>query len=302
MDASIFSVNPDDAGYPPLLKESASAPAPLFYRGVLPPEGFPLLAIVGTRKATSEGVLLAKKVARECAERGFGIVSGLALGIDAAAHTGALSGEGYTLAVLANGLDTIYPREHNALGERILESGGGMVSEYPKGTPALPHQFLERNRIIAAISVATVVIEAPERSGAIATARNAAEEGREVFVFPGPANHPNYRGSHALIRKGARLVNSAADIFEDLGVKPKIEAQENLFSSSGSSEKPLKGPAENEAQDRILETLRESKKILSIDNLSQLTKLEPKIITRELAFLMLQGSVEEWRGGFRIKR
>ena len=297
MNSSIFTMNSNDTAYPALLRETAVPPSVLFYRGFMPSAGLPLLAIVGTRKATNEGKLLAKRISRECARKGFGIVSGLALGIDAAAHEGALAGDGYTLAVLANGLDEIYPRGHYGLAMRVLEAGGGIVSEYPKGTPALPHQFLERNRIIAGLCIATIVIEAPERSGAIATARNAAEEGREVFVFPGNPEHPNYRGCHTLIRKGARLVGGINDIFEDLNIETEKEENRGLFASNETMEKD----GENEAQNAILKILAENKKSLSIDKLSHLTKLEPKIISRELAFLMLREKIEEQNGVFKIK-
>lgn len=297
MNASIFSITPAEKEYPALLGEIAAPPNPLFCRGVLPPSGLPLLAIVGTRKATNEGRALAKKVAMECVRNGIGVVSGLAFGIDAAAHQGALSGGGYTLAVLGNGIDSIYPREHENLGRRILETGGCIVSEYPQGTPSLPHQFLERNRIIAGLSIATVVIEAPARSGAIATARLAAEEGRDVFVFPGSANHPNYRGSHTLIRNGARLVSSTADIFEDLGIR--ISEERKAASAQARSHETS---GENEIERLILESLERAREPLSIDNLVHSTKLEPKIISRELAFLILQEKVEESRNGFRLKR
>lgn len=300
MDASIFSVSPSDSDYPALLRELSGAPSPLFYRGLLPPKDLPLIAVVGTRKATPEGRTLARRIARACAERTIGVVSGLALGIDGAAHEGALAGGGRTFAVMANGLDRVYPPSHETLAARMLAAGGGIFSEYPAGTPALPHQFLERNRIIAGLCIATVVIEAPERSGAIATARNAAEAGREVFVFPGDPDHPNYRGAHRLIRNGARLVTSAEDIFEDMGIAgARKETQPKLFGEGEDGAVPT---GENEAQRALLAALATTQEILSIDKLVRSTKLEPKIVGRELALLLLSEKVEEERGGFRLKR
>ncbi|HDY73459.1 MAG TPA: DNA-protecting protein DprA [Candidatus Jorgensenbacteria bacterium] len=216
MEQSIYSVTHKETLYPYLLREITSPPSPLYYRGRLPERSEPLIAIVGTRKATARGKLFAKRLAQELAERRITVVSGLALGIDGAAHEGALLGGGKTIAVLANGLDSIYPREHRELAVRLLEQQGCIVSDYVLGTPPLPNQFLERNRIISGLCVAVVVVEAPARSGALSTARHAADQGRDVFVVPGPAESEYYRGSHALIRDGARLITTASDIFDDL--------------------------------------------------------------------------------------
>ncbi len=171
---------------------------------------------MGTRKATSQGRFIAKEIAKKLSEMGMVIVSGLAMGIDTAAHEGALAGAGRTIAVLACGLDNIYPRQNENLAKKIIGTGGAVISEYPVGTEAFKNQFLERNRIVSGLCIATIVVEAPRESGALVTARLAAEQGREVFVFPGPTNHPNYHGSHKLIRDGARLVSSIDDILEDL--------------------------------------------------------------------------------------
>lgn len=214
MDIKVIKLT--DKEYPRLLNETTSPPKVIFVRGKIFDLEKPTIAIVGTRKATSEGLRLAKQVAKTLAEKGFLIVSGLAMGIDTAAHEGALLAGGETIAVLGCGVDSIYPAQNENLGQKILASGGAIISEYPEGTPALPHRFLERNRIVAGLSLATIVIEAPAKSGALVTARFAAECGREVFVFPGFAGHPQYKGSHALIRDGARLVNSTEDVLEDL--------------------------------------------------------------------------------------
>jgi len=216
INMDIAEIKIKDKNYPPLLREIHEPPRKIFVRGKLPDFEKTFVAIVGTRKATEEGRALAKKTAKALAEKGMVIVSGLAMGVDAAAHEGALLGGGKTVAVLGNGIDMVYPAQNENLANKILKHGGAIISEYEPGTPAMPHQFLERNRIVAGLCQATIVIEAPAKSGAIVTARIAAEEGREVFVFPGPAGHPQHAGSHALIRDGARLVNSVEDILEDL--------------------------------------------------------------------------------------
>jgi DNA processing protein len=277
----INKLNFTEKDYPPLLREIVNPPQHLNYLGTLPPKDAKMIAIVGTRKATSEGKRIAKKIAKKLSAH-FIVVSGLALGIDAAAHEGALEGGGKTVAVLANGLSKIYPSSNENLAKKILEKGGCIFSEYEKDMPPLPHQFLERNRIISGLSVATVVIEAPERSGALVTARNAAEQGREVFVIPGPADHPNYRGSHLLIRKGARLVASAENILEDLGI-----------------EKTVNFPTEG-AQKIIFDILIEKGK-LDIYKITEYTKLPPEKVSEELTMMTLEGLIGEKEGKFWIK-
>ncbi len=181
--------------FPKLLKEIPSAPKKIYVLGNLPDlsDDSPIIAIVGTRKATDYGKRLAKEISQKLSEMGAIIVSGLAMGIDTAAHEGAVAAKGKTIAVLANGLNSIYPAQNENLAKKILEFGGAIISEYEPATPAYQNQFLERNRIVSGLSIATIVIEAPDRSGSIATARLAAKQGREVFILPGPTNHPNYR-------------------------------------------------------------------------------------------------------------
>ncbi|MDP2650618.1 MAG: DNA-processing protein DprA, partial [bacterium] len=204
--------------YPFLLKEIPNPPKQIYVRGVVPDLRLPAVAIVGTRKATTAGIGIAEGVAADLASRGITIISGLAMGIDTAAHRGALGVRGRTVAVLGNGISEIYPAQNERLAEEILETGGAIISEYPPGEPSFRGNFIHRNRIISGLSVAVVIIEAPLRSGALSTAGFAAEQGRNVFVVPGPVTHPNYVGSHALIRDGATLATGAADILEDLGL------------------------------------------------------------------------------------
>lgn len=292
MESAIQKILQNDSTYPPFLSEIQNPPRQIFFLGTFPICA-PCVAIVGTRKATSEGKKIAYTIAEELSKRGFCIVSGLAFGIDEAAHEGALSGHGKTIAVLANGLDTVYPKQHEQLAKKILAAGGALISEYILGTPALPHQFLERNRIVSGISAATVVIEAPIRSGSIATARHAAEQGRDVFVFPGNHSHPNYRGSHALIRNGARLVASIEDILEDLGVvAPEKNTQDDLL---------LKKYKDDALTFTILQTLYSHTTPLTIDKLSELTTLEPRTLTERISLLTIEGVLKEDRnGGFII--
>lgn len=204
----------DGAGYPSLLKEIATPPAELYLKGKLPTSA--CLAIVGSRRASAYGLRIAERLARELTEAGLCIVSGLARGIDTAAHRGALSGKGETIAVLGNGLSDPYPPENRRLGEEILEKGGALVSEFPMTYPVLPENFPRRNRIISGLSLGVVVVEADEKSGALITANFAAEQGREVFACPGPMDSVLSRGCHRLIQQGAKLVMEAADIFEEL--------------------------------------------------------------------------------------
>ncbi len=274
-----------DPSYPARFAPLPGAPAQLFVRGALPHEHIPAIAIVGTRKATREGREMARMLARTLAGHGIVIVSGLALGIDAAAHEGALDAHGKTVAVLGCGIDTIYPPSHESLGRRI-EERGALVSEYPPGTPAYPNQFLERNRIISGLSDGVVIVEAPIASGALATARHAADQGREVFVLPGPAGHPHYEGSHMLIREGARLIRNAADLMEDLPVLARVMAD------TPTSRVP--------SHDPILMVLATSTEPLSVDTIAEATTLEPNIVLARLTELTLDGAVRETKGKFTI--
>lgn len=285
--APIRTLHPNETGYPMLLKETPGAPETLFAMGNFDFSATPLVAIVGTRKATEEGLSLARKTASSLALRGIGVASGLAYGIDHAAHEGALSANGKTVAVLANGLDDVYPKEHRELAVRMLERGGAILSEYPPGTPPMPYRFLERNRIVSGISVATIVIEAPERSGALRTARDASEQGRDVLVFPGPAEHPNYRGSHALIRKGARLVSSFEDIAEDLS---------EIF---GVPQNGLVGETESETG-AVLSAIQNAGGSASMEEIAEATGRGMDAVSGALAMLSLEGIVREREGRFCI--
>jgi len=182
----------------------------------------PQIAMVGSRNATHGGRETARAFAAYLSRSGLTITSGLAVGIDAASHLGALDGPGGTIAVLAHGLDRIYPAEHEALAARIAEAGL-LVSEYPPGVAPLPHHFPERNRIIAGLALGTLVVEAGRRSGALQTARCASEYGREVFAIPGSIHNPLAKGCHALLKQGAKLVEEAADVLVELAGQLELD-------------------------------------------------------------------------------
>jgi DNA processing protein len=211
-----FILGHGDPRFPPLLKEIQGAPVLLFVRGDLKCLTKPQIAIVGSRNPTPQGKELAASFAKHFATLGLVVTSGLAIGVDGAAHKGALLGGGSTIAVLGNGLDTIYPSSHKALTEEIAAKGA-LLSEFPIGTPALPVHFPRRNRIISGLSMGTLVIEAALKSGSLVTAKFALEQGREVFAIPGSIHNAMAKGCHALIRQGAKLVETAEDVLEELG-------------------------------------------------------------------------------------
>lgn len=201
-----------DPAYPHLLKQIHDPPPRLFVRGRLP-EG-PCIAIVGSRRATPYGRRAARKLARDLSEAGVVVVSGLARGIDAAAHNGALEGATPTVAVMATGLDRIYPPEHAELADAIAQTGA-VITEAAEGTLPLPGYFPVRNRIISGLSLGVVIVEAAERSGALITARMALEQGREVFCVPGSIENPLTAGSHRMIKDGAKLVQTVEDVLDE---------------------------------------------------------------------------------------
>lgn len=204
-----------DPCYPPRLLDTADPPLLLYAQGHLGLLHADAVAIVGSRNPTPQGALNARDFAQVLGEAGWVVVSGLALGIDGAAHDGALAAHAGTIAVVGTGLDRVYPKRHLALAHRIARDGL-MLSEYALGTPALPPHFPQRNRLIAGLSRGTLVVEAALQSGSLITARMALEAGREVMAIPGSIHAPQSRGCHALIKQGAKLVESAQDVLEEL--------------------------------------------------------------------------------------
>jgi len=207
-------------GYPPLLAELYDPPAELFVRGELEALSAPGVAVVGARSCSAYGAQVARTVARELAAAGLVVVSGLARGVDGEAHRGALEAGGKTVAVLGCGIDRDYPRSHAELACRIVASGA-VVSEYPPGVEPAPWRFPARNRIIAGLALAAVVVEARERSGALITADFALELGRDVFAVPGEITSALSAGTNDLLRQGAAPLTSVRDVFEALGIEPE---------------------------------------------------------------------------------
>lgn len=278
-----------DAAYPPLLAEIPDPPFGIYFKGSLATTvRATTVAIVGTRKATAAGKNLAEEFGRVLADTGCAVVSGLAFGVDAAAHAGAISARGPTVAVLANGLNRVYPASHLRLAEHIIEGGSALLSEYPPGSSPLAHRFLERNRIISGLSRAVLAIEVPERSGVLATARFALDQNRDLFVAPGPVDHPNYRGSHRLIRAGATLVAEPRDLLEDMG-----------FECPAG---PLIGGAETPEEENVLAVIRSAGRPLAIDEIIEAATLTSSMVNRTLTTLILKNAVREENGGYTVKQ
>jgi len=271
------------------LTEMPWQPFGLYLKGALFDEA-PHIAIVGTRRATEEGRALAREFGNFFGACGVSLVSGLALGIDGEAHRGTLEALGKTIAVLPCGLDRIYPREHEFLAKEILSSGGTLVSEYPLGSISYPARFIERNRIISALSRGVIVIEAPEGSGALATARFALEQNRDVFVVPGPMKHPNYAGSHTLIRDGAELISSPEDVLFSLGIERKQTKQKVVTNHI----------LLDENKKAILNCLQ-ALSAQSAEEIAVHASLSPDVVQQELALLIISNLIKEESSGRYIR-
>ena len=215
MKLGIRLVSWRESAYPPLLREIYDPPALLFYRGALPDPEKPLVAVVGTRRPSSAAAARAFALGRELGEAGIPVVSGLALGIDSMAHRGNIEGRAPTIAVLGSGPDEVYPSSNRDLARKILETGGAICSEYPPGTRPFKGHFPERNRIISALARGTVIVEAPEKSGALITARFALEQGRDLWVDSVGAASSRGKGTARLAEDGARVISSASGILAE---------------------------------------------------------------------------------------
>lgn len=272
-----------DGLYPKALKEIPSPPEKIFVRGNIAADE-KCLAVVGTRKPTRYGIEAAEKIIRELADAAnLTIVSGLALGIDTIAHAEAMKKGLRTIAVLGSGIDknSIYPAQNKNLAERIIESGGAVVSEYPRGTPPLKQHFPERNRIISGFSLGTLIIEAKEKSGALITARFALEHNREVFAVPGPIFSSSAAGTNWLIKKGAKLTTSAEDILEELRITPMIK--ERSAQKISLLQKEEKTVFEAIAIDALtVEEIKEKTGLSTPDILSSLSMLELKNLAKRI--------------------
>ena len=280
-------LQPGDERYPALLGVTPSPPR-LQIRGSLEPSDALAIAIVGSRRPTPYGIEVAESLAAELAARGVTIVSGLARGIDAAAHRGALQGGGRTLAVLGNGIDVVYPPENRDL-LRAIEGQGAVISQFPKGTAPLPHNFPARNRTIAGLTLGVVVVEAGERSGALITAGLAADLGREVFAVPGRVTSEVSRGSHGLLRDGAILVRDWADIVQELP-EPRRRAVGAPAAGSAETERTVTG-----TEAIVLAALKPDEP-LHIDELTALVALTPGRLASALVTLELEGRARQLEG------
>jgi len=276
--------------YPDMLQQVRGAPLLLFVNGRIDSLHLPSLAVIGSRNPTRGGIQNAVDFSRHLARTGYTIVSGLAQGIDTAAHRGALDADGRTVAFLGHGIDRVYPSQNYELAHQIAETGA-LVTEYPIGAPPDRRHFPERNRLISGLTLGTLVIEAARRSGSLITARLAAEQGREVFALPGSIHNPLARGCHELIRQGAKLVETAADIGAELAPLTG-HLQQNIIKSTDNT-----APLQDDDGDYA-----ELRKALShdpttIDELETRSGLTIDQLSSMLLILELQGEIEALSGG-----
>ena len=278
----------DDTRYPQALLQTADPPLLLYTIGRCELLNTPSIAIVGSRNPTPQGADHARAFAEHLGRAGFTIVSGMALGIDGAAHGGALAGGAGTIAVVGTGLDRVYPRAHRALAHQIAERGL-IVSEFELGTEPLAANFPQRNRIIAGLSVGTLVVEAALESGSLITARHAVEAGRDVFAIPGSIHSPQSRGCHALIKQGAKLVDDVSDVLDELqGASRRAPA---LVAASAASADAASAPQ----RDPLLAAMGYDP--VDLDQLQARTGWPTAQLNARLLELELQGDVARLAGG-----
>lgn len=282
---NIMVFSDKDSEYPPLLKQIPDNPPLIYMKGDLECLKLPLVAVVGSRKLTSYGIQAAHGFSRDLAKNGICVVSGLAFGIDACAHRGALEAKGRTIAVLGNSLDdaSIAPRSNFNLAQDILQSGGLLISEFPVPTNANKGTFPARNRIMAGMSLGTLVIEAAEKSGSLITANLALDYNREVFSVPGSIFSPQSTGTHQLIKAGAKMVCSVSDVIEELHLDCSSEVKKKRTDVELSENEKI-----------VYETL--SHESIHIDIISKLTKLETSTISSTVAILEIKGLIKNVGG------
>lgn len=292
-----------DPAYPQSLLDTEDPPLMLYLLGSLacqpqPFDALPCLAMVGSRNPTPQGVIHARQFARFFSENGLCVVSGLALGIDGAAHDGALQGGSPTIAVVGTGLDRVYPKKHLDLAHRIAGQGL-LVSEFALGTPPLNANFPRRNRIISGLSLGTLVVEAALQSGSLITARLAAEQGKDVFAIPGSIQSQQSRGCHLLIRQGAKLVESGDDVFEEL----QFEGPLRTRLASPALDGPASADSEPIAAGRVASALLEALgfETSSLDALQARTGWPTAQLQAELLALELDGKIARLPGGFFLR-
>jgi DNA processing protein len=284
-----------DDSYPPLLKEIADPPPVLYIDGDLQTLQLPQLAIVGSRNPSAQGKINASMFSSDLAKRGLAITSGMALGIDAAAHEGCLQQNGTTLAIAGTGVDIVYPARHEKLAKRISQSGA-LVSEFPLGSGPRRESFPQRNRIISGLSLGVLVVEATVRSGSLITAHQAAEQGREVFAIPGSIHTPQARGCHLLIREGAKLIETAADILSELGVMIDFVSSAPVPEAESCQPQAHKTDAQTESLMMCL-----GFDPVTVDELVERSGLTADVISSMLLRMELSGQVEIGPGGRYIR-
>lgn len=273
-----------DADYPRALLDIPDPPLILYVKGHLELLSHPGLAIVGSRNATAQGAANAENFAKALSQTGLTIVSGLALGIDAAAHRGGLQASGSTIAVIGTGADIVYPARNHALAHQIAKEGC-VVSEYPLGTPAIASNFPRRNRIISGLARGVLVIEAAAQSGSLITARVGAEQGKEVFAIPGSIHSPLSKGCHLLIKQGAKLVESAQDVLEELRLPHRSEPKAPYSASDSPNISPHP----------LLEILGFDP--VDVDLLAKRTQMSAAELNAQLLTLEMEGKVERLDDG-----
>lgn len=275
----------DENDYPENLKNIYDPPPVLYVRGNIIDADTNAIAIVGSRKASEYGLRTAEQYGKEAAEEGFTVISGMALGIDSAAHRGALKARGRTIAVFGCGLNYIYPKSGLSLAREIIKNGA-IISEYPLGIKAMPQNFPARNRIISGMAKGVLIVEANKKSGSLITADFALEQGRDVFAIPGNINSPNSKGTNELIKNGAKLVNSMSDILEEYYGFVN-------FKKSCTKEFDF-----DEVEIQIINLLKDSGK--SMDEIIEIISVEPSKILYRISLLEIRGVIKQIEGIFYI--
>jgi len=301
---SVDVIARDDECYPRLLRELCDPPIVLYIKGRFAMSiDRPCIAVVGSRRASTYGVNTAERLARDLASRGLTIVSGLARGIDAAAHRGAMSGGGLTVAVIGTGIEATYPREHGHLASEVT-SNGAVISEFPLGTPPLAQNFPYRNRVLSGLSLGVLVVEAAEHSGSLITARLASEQGRDVFAVPGQITSTNAFGPNCLIRDGAKLVAGWQDVVEELprALKEAILSSELEGTSPRGPIQPLLEPVALRVDEQRIFDMLKADVAIHIDELIEISGLRAPELMSALLGLEMKDKIRELRGKTFVKK
>lgn len=306
MPSDYYTLTFDDPLYPTRLREIHSAPSTLYVRGNLAALNDPQIAVVGCRRMSAYGSENAFQFSKAMAEIGITITSGLAMGIDTMAHQGALAAKGQTIAVLGTGLNNIYPSQNKKLASDIIEQGGAIVSELPLDAEPLPYHFPRRNRIISALSLGVLVIEAAEKSGSLITARFALEQNREIFAIPGSIHSATSKGCHRLIKEGATMVESISDLL--IQVQEKLK--QALLLPTDSHQKPAKSGKLQSQKKHDTPIKKHNHPLFEFLSVEESTPLDVLLartgasienLNADLLLLELSGEIEKVAGGYVLK-